>query len=179
MLPYTRPVPYCLLLASLGASIVGITLGAPAALILHKMDSTWFREVCPSSNPILRLSDVNERCDVGIGSNGLKASHLDHDDLPLFPVLYHRDFDVVVHNWWVSSAPILPNFGTRAKTVNPRPFQTGLVVAAANSEIPVVKYGLGLFGLPQVVGTAVGIWLVCFRPGAVGRLLEYLTRSTE
>ena len=86
-------------MVSFGFSIVGLGIGSSAAFILHKLNPTWFCEVCPSSDPPLQLLDVNEWCDVGAGSDGLKASHLDHDDCPFPPLLLYRSCGVLLLNW--------------------------------------------------------------------------------
>jgi len=110
ILPYTKPVPYCLLLASMGSSLAGVTVGSLCIAIVHRMEPLWFREVCPSSYSPSRLSDVNEGRVVGIGSDGFSTSHLDYNDHPLCPILLHHSFVVALCEWYVPSTPIYPRF---------------------------------------------------------------------
>ena len=58
--------------------------------------------------------------------------------------------------------------------MNPRRFRTGLIVATAFSEIPVIRYGMCFFILPPLVSAVSIIWFVMFRPDALGNLLDRL-----
>ncbi|KAF9644009.1 hypothetical protein BDM02DRAFT_1246970 [Thelephora ganbajun] len=93
LLPYTKTVPYCFLMVAMHLTIGGLIIGSTAVFIIHKASPVWFREVCVSPSAITRC----EKCDVGIGYNGFKVSHLDHDDRPLRPLHNCRNVDVVLH----------------------------------------------------------------------------------
>ena len=66
--------PYCLLLASMGFAIAGIAIGSSAVFIVRNMSPLWFREVCPFSNPPLRLLEINRGLGLSIGCDGINIS---------------------------------------------------------------------------------------------------------
>ena len=104
ILPYTNVIPYCFLLSSWAFAVAALVVGGASAFSVHKMSPVWFREVCPSSDPPFWLFGVNEGRDVGTGSDGFKASHLDHDVHPLSPLHHHRTLILVPRIWWASSS---------------------------------------------------------------------------
>ena len=65
--------------------------------------------------------------------------------------------------------------GNKSKlNANPRCFRTGVIVASASSEIPFIKFVLGLFALPPLLSLVAIAWFVCFRLGVLVRLSKHL-----
>ena len=73
-----------------GYAIGAVVIGTIAAFAMDEMKSRWFREVCSRPDPLVILLDFDKERGVEIGSNELKASHLDHKDHPLSPLRHYR-----------------------------------------------------------------------------------------